>query len=78
MMPGETILSGATSQREDPRISNFMVLKSGGGYYVGTLYNNDEGWQEPNSRETDYFDTKEEAERALSLFNETGVLPKQR
>lgn len=31
-----------------------------------------------NSRETDYFKTREEAERALEEYNKNGVLAKQR
>ena len=37
-----------------------------------------EGFQEPNSRETDYFDKKEDAEKALVEYKRIGVLEKAR
>lgn len=49
--------------------SDMQVLQSGGGWYVGTLYTNTEDssfkYQEPGSRDTDYFATKEDAEKFL-------------
>lgn len=42
--------------------SDLRVLQSGGGWYVGTVYTDADGFQEPGSRDTDYFPTREEAE----------------
>lgn len=46
--------------------SDLQVLLSPAGYYIGTMYNNydDNGkflFEEPGSRDSDYFETKEEA-----------------
>lgn len=96
MFPGETILTGGKSNNEDARISEFQVMRSGAGWYVGTIFThgdlckdpNDYGCmfrdgkcaftQEPNSRETDYFDSEGEAKNALAVWNATGILTKQR
>lgn len=45
--------------------TDLQVLRSGGGYYVGTLYRTDEGWDEPGSRDSDYFATKDDATTEL-------------
>jgi len=47
------------------RYSELQVLQSGAGYYVGTMYHNPEGYEEPGSRDSDYFGTYEEAEEYL-------------
>lgn len=61
MMPGETILSGAPDTCRDCGIElKFEVLRSAGGYYIGTRC--DCG---PYSRESEYFTTRDEAQRAL-------------
>ena len=90
MLPGETILSGARSHEQDSRISQFKVLRSAAGYFIGTQYTHDgtcctnDGIHlctdlvEPNSRETGYWRTKEDAEEALALFHKHGVMPGQR
>lgn len=75
MLLGETILSGAPTDG----VSEFKVMQSGAGYYVGTtFFDPDINCQVPNSRETGYFRTYEEAEKALHTFEVTGVLPGQR
>lgn len=61
VMPKETIQTGAPETCEDcgatPKIE---VQNSAGGYYIGT-------WCDcgPYSRESDYFRTREQAEKAL-------------
>ena len=88
MFPGETILSGAV---KDEHVSDFTVLRSGAGWYIGTLFIYcgrsectrcdgvfPEGYQEPNTRETDYFASEEEAKRALSDYHDSEIMPKQR
>ena len=87
MLPGETILSGGVV---DHHVSEFQVMGSPGGYYIGTIWTccgeceeckqekwMPKGWQEPNSRETDYFDTREEAEKALEAFKKTNEMPSE-
>ena len=90
MGPGETVLSGAESSKENSHISKLRVMHSSAGYYVGTAYRycgncskciKEAGthvWTEPNSRESGYFKKREDAEKALTTFNETDELPEQR
>lgn len=70
MLPGETILSGAPVL---PGVSEFQVLRSNAGWYVGTMC--EEG---PYSRESGYFKTREEAQSALDVYKKTGMLPNAR
>lgn len=90
MYSGETVLSGADSSKEDSHISELKVMHSPAGYYIGTEFRYcgncskciKEGgthvWEEPNSRETDYFKTQEDAQAALDKLNKTGDLPEKR
>ena len=48
--------------------SDLKVMKSAAGYYVGTVYINDDGFVEPGSRESGYFKTREEAEKELEFW----------
>jgi len=41
------------------RYTKLQVLKSAAGWYIGTLYNNPDGYQEPGSRDSEYFPTEE-------------------
>ena len=87
MFEGETILSGAPV---DEHVSEFKVMRSGAGYYIGTMYRycgkcDDciKEWGEdvisvPNTRETGYFATHEEAYEALQHMSGTGHLPGKR
>lgn len=47
--------------------SDLQVMKSSADWYVGTVYNSTYG-PEPGSRDTDYYDTKAEANLALALL----------
>ena len=61
-LPGETILLGAPCTCQDCGTKLVLqVCRSAAGYYLGT-------WCDcgPYSRESDYFDTREEAEAALT------------
>lgn len=49
--------------------SDLMVMKSAAGYYIGTIYNNPDGYQEPGSRDSEYFGSRELAEAALENGN---------
>jgi hypothetical protein len=66
MLQGETILSGAPT---DERVSEFKVMKSAAGYYIGTSYTEPEGYDVPNSRESEYFVTEELAKATLKEWN---------
>jgi hypothetical protein len=54
-----------SSASERARYTDLQVLKSAAGWYIGTLHNAIEGWQEPGSRDSCYFASKETAEAAL-------------
>ena len=45
--------------------SELKVLHSGAGYYIGTIYNNPDGYKEPGSRDSNYFKSNREAEEFL-------------
>ena len=53
------------------KYSDLQILNSMGGYYVGTLYEEDEGFLVPGSRDSNYFKTRIEAEEFLQKL-ETG------
>jgi hypothetical protein len=57
--------------------TDLRVLQSGAGWYVGTLYWNPDhgGFWEPGSRDTGYFDTKEEATAYLQALESGEELP---
>lgn len=52
-------------QTEDGYYGELQVLQSNAGYYIGRIFYNKDGFQEPGSRESDYFSTKKGAEEAL-------------
>lgn len=54
---------------DKPNYSPLQVLHSPAGWYVGTMYNDPGGFQEPGSRDSDYFATKEEAEAFLDAMS---------
>jgi len=61
MLPGETIASGASSTCPDCGMKlELKVLRSGGGYYIGTFC-----CCGPYSRESGYYRTSKEAQDAL-------------
>lgn len=75
MFEGETLLSGAARSCKDCGSTHTMrVLLSGAGYYIGSAC--DCG---PNTRESDYYLTREEAEKDLPSFEAalagTGPVP---
>ena len=53
------------------RYSELQVLQSGAGYYVGTLYNNPDGFVEPGSRDSGYFPTRQAAQDYLDEIIDT-------
>lgn len=66
------------NQAERARYSDLQVLKSAAGWYVGTIYTTDEGWQEPGSRDSDYYATKEEADYAFRYLENLWILCKDK
>ncbi len=58
-----------SKQSDRDRFSDLRVLKSAAGWYIGTIHTLAEGFQEPGSRDTDYFPTKEIAEEVLAHLN---------
>lgn len=60
MLPGETIRSGASPNCCGKKLE-FQVLQSGAGYYIGTFCDR----CGPYSRESHYYRTREDAEKAL-------------
>ena len=62
MIPGETIASDASSTCEDcNKKLELQILQSAAGYYIGT-------WCDcgPYSRESGYYRTRKDAEKALT------------
>lgn len=53
------------NEAERARYTDLMVLRSPAGYYIGTMYNAPEGWQEPGSRDSGYYIDEESAQSAL-------------
>lgn len=62
VLPGETIHTGGPDKCDCGTKMELRVLHSPAGYYIGTQCDTACG---PWSRESGYYDTKEEAERAL-------------
>lgn len=50
---------------DEGKYSDLMVLRSAAGWYVGTVFTHHGGFQEPGSRESEYFATRQEAQDAL-------------
>lgn len=55
------------------RYTDLRVLRSNAGYYIGTLYQHkneagDVQWEEPGSRDSDYFATEAAAQAELELI----------
>lgn len=61
MLPGETILSGAEDTCDCGIKLPFQVCQSPAGFYIGTQCSECGPW----SRESDYFKTRELAQKAL-------------
>jgi hypothetical protein len=54
------------SSEWDEYMTDLMVMKSAAGYYIGRAYWDQEfGFEGPYSRESGYYPTKEEAEKAF-------------
>ena len=62
-MRSEQVLTFASAV-DEPNYSDLQVLKSAAGSYIGTTYRAD-GYYEPGSRDSDYYETREAAEADL-------------
>lgn len=61
-----SLIEHATYVTDKDSYTPLQVLKSAAGYYIGTLYNNSDGYQEPGSRDSEYFPTFAAASDALA------------
>lgn len=54
-------------EEEEKRYSDLQILQSGGGYYIGTMYRNEDDpkhpFDEPGTRDTGYYLKREDAEK---------------
>ena len=53
--------------------TDLMVCQSAAGYYIGTMWEEKNAagevlWQEPGSRDSDYYKTAEDAQKCLNLM----------
>lgn len=48
--------------------SDLCVMKSAAGWYVGTIHSDPSGFQQPGSRDTDYFQSEGEAKFVLEVI----------
>lgn len=56
--------------------SELQVLRSPAGWYIGTMFKDpDDGFEEPGSRDSDYFRTEEDAAGYLKLLEAGCDLP---
>ena len=66
MLPGETIRTGVPAEE----VSELKVMCSAAGWYIGTsIFDYECGCELPNTRESGYYATEEEAEAALRTNN---------
>ena len=49
--------------------SELKVMQSGAGYYIGREWNDPAGFTEPASRESDYYQTRDEAQKELDAMS---------
>lgn len=58
------------SKAEEERYSDLQVMQSAAGYYIGTVYQEEE-FPAPGSRDTNYFQSKELAAKALTILEKS-------
>ena len=67
------MVTNASYIPEKKGYSELKVLRSGAGYYIGTMYVDPvDGFEEPGSRDSDYFASKEAAEDYLRTIEASG------
>lgn len=52
------------------KFSDLQVLRSAAGWYIGTIHTDEEGFQEPGSRDSIYFASEEIAKKVLDKLVE--------
>lgn len=66
------VVENASYIKDKSGYTDLQVLKSGAGYYIGTMYeeykNGELVWQESGSRDSDYFKTEEQAKAYLKTI----------
>ncbi len=50
---------------DDGEYGPLQICHSNAGYYIGRIFHNSEGWDEPGSRESDYYQTSALAQDAF-------------
>lgn len=63
----QMVKDGTITEAEAKNYSELQVLKSGAGYYIGTLYN-EGNFIEPGSRDSTYFQRESDAIDALKIL----------
>ena len=63
----EQVMQYCTSQEN--QYSDLQVMESAAGYYVGTIFTDEHGFEGPGSRDSEYFTTKEKAQRVLDNWD---------
>jgi hypothetical protein len=58
---------------EQPYYTDLQVMRSAAGFYVGTVYVGEDGFQEPGSRDTCYVPHKEQAEKMLAILEDANT-----
>lgn len=67
------MIENADYLSEKTGYSELQVLKSAAGYYIGTMYTDPkDGFQEPGSRDSDYFATEDQAKSYLKTIESSG------
>ena len=65
------IVESMGPDNEPGHYSDLQVLKSAAGWYIGTIWQGDDGWTEPGSRDSGYFKTQAQAQRCLNRIDVT-------
>lgn len=69
------MITNADYIKDKSGYTDLMVCQSAAGYYIGTLWNEYENekliWQEPGSRDSDYFATEEQAKSFLKALEDS-------
>lgn len=65
----KSLITSAPYITDPENYSDLQVCQSAAGYYIGTMYKDPEtSWEEPGSRDSDYYKTRKEAEDALTAI----------
>lgn len=70
-MPRSKIVEALGPDPDPGHYSDLQVLQSPAGWYIGTIWQGDDGYTEPGSRDSEYFATKQEAQKVLDYTTAT-------